>query len=184
MRLLKSAALAAIACTLLVSTADAGPAGTWFGVVASLAPAGSTQTYSVQSSATADPRAIHLTVVYQCPGHPNCTLSSVAFLIGPNMYVIPPPVPSPAPRPAYVVLTSGTPCQATYGATALASVWTDGHGSDIAECMVPPMFRAPPGGGPPGPVTLPHINLPRIPPYVERPAPIGPGPFPGPTPPH
>ncbi|MBS0383893.1 MAG: hypothetical protein JSS00_00925 [Proteobacteria bacterium] len=185
MRLLKSAAIAAFACALLALPADAGPVGTWFGVAASVAPAGSTQTYSVQSIAAADPRNINLTVVYQCLGRSNCTLTSVAVPFGPNMYLVPPPVASPAPRPVYVLVTSGTSCQASYGSAALMGVWTDGRGSDIGECLIPPTLRAPPGGGgPPRPVTLPHLNLPHIPPYVQRPAPIGPGPAPGPIPPH
>src|SRR5262245_40490339 len=183
---LKTGALAALACLAMSTRSDAEPlpAGTWYGVPTSISPAGSTQTFSVQTT-PAGYHAVNVTVVYACPGGPRCTFSATAGEIGPGVYVVLGPLPPPAPLRLFALLRSSA-CNATYGASAIEGVLTTGAsgGPEIAECMTPGVGPLGSGGAPPHPVTPPHLIVPRIPPYVQRPGPIGPGPAPGPNPPH
>src|SRR5262245_66333912 len=102
---LKTGVLAALACFAISTRSDAErlPAGTWYGVAASISPAGSTQTFSVQTT-PAGSRAVNVTVVYACPGSPRCTFSGTAGEIGPGVYVVLGPLPPSAPLRLFALL--------------------------------------------------------------------------------
>lgn len=179
---LKLAALAVFTCLAFATRADATPPdGAWV-EASGVYPPYARETYIFAEVTGGGTTTLSINV--NCGAPAPCALSTTSVMeVAPNVFVAG-PFSAPAPKRYFMFLHDAS-CH-VYGSTAYVGVWTDTGGAPfIAQCFVPRRLSIPPPHGvgprPIGPPNLPPI---RIPPYVQRPAAVGPGPFPGPTPPH